>query len=51
MNLFGAALDAGFGWLAVVAVINSVLSLAVHLRLVVPAYQRPAENRNRRSGR
>jgi NADH-quinone oxidoreductase subunit N len=41
--LFGAALDADFGWLAVIAILNSVLSLAVYLRLIVPAYQRPAE--------
>jgi NADH-quinone oxidoreductase subunit N len=43
--LFGAALDAGFGWLAVVGVLNSVLSLAVYLRLIVPAYnnQAPAD--------
>jgi NADH-quinone oxidoreductase subunit N len=40
--LFGAALAADFGWLAVVAILNSVLSLAVYLRLIVPAYQRPA---------
>lgn len=39
--LFGAALDAGFGWLAVIAILNSVLSLAVYLRIVVPMYQAP----------
>lgn len=39
--LFGAALDAGFAWLAVAAILNSVLSLAVYLRLIVPLY-RPA---------
>lgn len=38
--LFGAALDAGFIALAVVAIINSVLSLAVYLRIVVPLYRR-----------
>ncbi len=37
--LFGAALDAGFLWLAVVAIVNSVLSLAVYLRIVVPMFQ------------
>jgi proton-translocating NADH-quinone oxidoreductase chain N len=37
--LFGAALDADFGWLAVAAIVNSVLSLGVYLRLLVPAYQ------------
>jgi len=39
--LFGAAIDAGFTWLAVVAILNSVLSLAVYLRVVVPMYQAP----------
>lgn len=37
--LFGASIDAGFTWLAVVAILNSVLSLAVYLRVVVPMYQ------------
>jgi NADH-quinone oxidoreductase subunit N len=41
--LFGAAIDAGFVWLAVVAILNSVLSLAVYLRIVVPMYQAPKE--------
>jgi len=41
--LFGAAMDAGFTWLAVIAILNSVLSLAVYLRIVVPMYQQPAE--------
>ena len=40
--LFAAAIDARFTWLAVVAIANSVLSLAVYLRIVVPMY-RPAE--------
>jgi NADH-quinone oxidoreductase subunit N len=39
--LFGAALDAGYGWLAVVAILNSVLSLAVYLRIIVPLYRGP----------
>ena len=43
--LFGAALDGGFGWLAVVAIGNSVLSLAVYLRVVVALYQTPAGER------
>ncbi|GMR17973.1 MAG: NADH-quinone oxidoreductase subunit N [Gammaproteobacteria bacterium] len=38
--LFGAAIEAGFTWLVVVAILNSVLSLAVYLRIVVPMYQR-----------
>ena len=36
--LFAAAIDVQFTWLAVVAIINSVLSLAVYLRIVVPMY-------------
>ncbi len=39
--LFGAAIQAGFTPLAVVAILNSVLSLAVYLRLVVPMYGAP----------
>lgn len=39
--LFAAAIDAHYTWLAVVAIANSVLSLAVYLRIVVPMYQRP----------
>ena len=34
-------MDAGFVWLAVVAILNSVLSLAVYLRIVVPMCSRP----------
>lgn len=41
--LFGAAIDAEFTWLAVVGIINSVLSLAVYLRIVVVMYQRQAQ--------
>lgn len=41
--LFGAAIEAGFAWLAVVAILNSVLSLAVYLRIVVPMYRTPKE--------
>jgi NADH-quinone oxidoreductase subunit N len=48
--LFGAAIEAGFAWLAVVAILNSVLSLAVYLRIVVPMYQVPkGEPTSRRS--
>jgi proton-translocating NADH-quinone oxidoreductase chain N len=39
--LFGAAIEVGFTWLAVVAILNSVLSLAVYLRIVVPMYRAP----------
>jgi len=41
--LFGASIDAGFTWLAVVAILNSVLSLAVYLRIVVPMYQQRSD--------
>ncbi len=37
--LFAAAIDAQFTWLAVVAIANSVLSLAVYLRIIVPMYR------------
>lgn len=42
--LFGAALDADYTWLAAIAVLNSVLSLAVYLRIIVSLYQ-PAGTR------
>ena len=41
--LFGAAIDAGFTWLAVVGILNSVVSLAVYLRIIVPMYGPPKE--------
>jgi NADH-quinone oxidoreductase subunit N len=37
--LFGAAIDAGYLWLAIVGILNSVLALGVYLRIVVPMYQ------------
>ncbi len=37
--LFGAAIDAHFTWLTVVAILNSVLSLAVYLRIIVPMFR------------
>lgn len=40
--LFGATLSAGLVWLAVVAILNSVLSLAVYLRIIVPVYRSAA---------
>ena len=36
--LFGAALSGGYTWLAVAAIINSVISLAVYMRIIVPTY-------------
>lgn len=41
--LFGAAIEGGFLWLAVVGILNSVLSLGVYLRIVVPMYERPKQ--------
>ncbi|SFR44528.1 NADH-quinone oxidoreductase subunit N [Marinobacter daqiaonensis] len=37
--LFAAAIDVQLTWLAVVAIINSVLSLGVYLRIIVPMYR------------
>ncbi len=37
--LFTAAVEAGFLWLAVIGILNSVLALGVYLRIVVPMYQ------------
>lgn len=47
--LFGAAIEAGYTWLAVVGIVNSVLSLAVYLRIIVPMY-RSQEHRVRDEG-
>ena len=44
LALFGAAIDAGYGWLAVLAALNSVVSLAYYARVLGPAYfERPGE--------
>lgn len=36
--LFDAVIDAGYGWLAVVAVVNTVISLAYYARVLGPMY-------------
>ncbi len=36
--LFGAAIEAGYTWLAVLAVVNTVVSIAYYVRLLAPAY-------------
>jgi NADH-quinone oxidoreductase subunit N len=36
--LFGAAIHSGYGWLAVLAVVNSAISLYYYIRLVVAMY-------------
>jgi len=42
LTLFSAVIDAGYGWLAVLAVANTVVSLVYYLRLVGPAYLEPS---------
>lgn len=37
--LFGSAIDAGYLWLAVIGIVNSVLALGVYLRIVVAMYR------------
>ncbi len=37
--LLTAAVEAGFLWLAVIGILNSVLALGVYLRIVVPMYR------------
>ncbi len=37
--LFAAAIEAGYGWLAIIGIVNSVLSLAVYLRIIAPMYR------------
>lgn len=39
--LFAATVDAGYTWLAVLAVVNTVVSLAYYLRVIAPAYFEP----------
>lgn len=39
--LFAAAVEAGFLWLAVIGILNSVLALGVYLRIIVPMYHAP----------
>lgn len=36
--LFGAAMDAGYTWLAVVAAVNTVISIAYYARVLAPMY-------------
>jgi NADH-quinone oxidoreductase subunit N len=43
LTLFGAAIDAGYTWLAALAVANTVISLFYYLRILAPAYLEPAE--------
>lgn len=41
LAVFAVAIDAGYAWLAVLAVVNSVISLAYYLRVLAPAYLEP----------
>ena len=43
LALFGATLDAGYAWLAVLAVVNSVASLFYYARVLGPGYFQPAQ--------
>lgn len=47
--LFGTAINSGYTWLAVIAIINSVISLAVYMRIIVPIYFEDAEGEAPRS--
>lgn len=44
--LFGAAINGGYTWLAIIAIINSVISLAVYLRVIVPVYFKDSEGKS-----
>ena len=43
--LFGAAIDAGYTWLAVIGVLNSAISLYYYLRVVVFMYLKKETSR------
>jgi NADH-quinone oxidoreductase subunit N len=45
LYIFSAAVESGFAWLAVVGVVNSVLSVYYYLRVVVTMYMTPAAGR------
>jgi NADH-quinone oxidoreductase subunit N len=38
VTLFTAAIEGGYGWLAILAVVNTVVSLFYYLRVVGPMY-------------
>lgn len=44
LALFGATIDAGYSWLAVVAAINTVVSLFYYARVLGPAYFGPVDS-------
>ena len=43
--LFGAAIEAGYVWLAVIGVLNSAISLYYYIRIVVFMYVKPPDGR------
>ena len=43
LALFGATLEAGYGWLAVVAVVNTAISVAYYVRVIAPMFLDTAE--------
>ncbi len=45
LALFGAAIDAGFSWLALLAVVNTVVSIFYYLRIVGVMYLGSATGR------
>lgn len=38
LALFGAAIESGYAWLAVLAVVNTIISIAYYARVLAPAY-------------
>jgi NADH-quinone oxidoreductase subunit N len=44
LEIFTAAIDGGYTWLAVLAVANTVASVFYYLRWLVPAFSRPADS-------
>lgn len=42
--LFGTAIQSGYTWLAIVAILNSAISLAVYMRIVVPMFFHETES-------
>ncbi len=45
LAVFTAAVDGGFAWLAVLAVVNTVASVFYYLRWIAPVFGRPSEHR------
>lgn len=43
--LFGTAIQTGYTWLAVIAILNSAISLAVYMRIVVPMFFHESETK------